>query len=291
MKTIATINFKGGVGKTTVTWCLGDVLSLYYRSKILLFDLDAQMSLTQAIALNSKGSPWRDFDNWYAKALVNDTNIFALLKRHMGKGLTNFNPDGQFIYRLKNNYHFIPSTEDLYWLELEHHNPENGKFFIKNLLGRIQNSTQFDDYDQIADYDYVLFDCPPLFTMLSYSVLSCCDLVLIPFNPDFFAARGIGLLISGLRRQIQPHPLPRLGVFANGAKTYAKRPTRALRVWMNSVRSECERARDAYKLDIRFMDAWIPHRVGIRDAITDRRTPDDFVEDFRELWNEARGML
>ena len=26
-KTIATINFKGGVGKTTVTWCLGDVLS------------------------------------------------------------------------------------------------------------------------------------------------------------------------------------------------------------------------------------------------------------------------
>ncbi len=27
-RTIATINFKGGVGKTTVTWCLGDVLSV-----------------------------------------------------------------------------------------------------------------------------------------------------------------------------------------------------------------------------------------------------------------------
>ena len=33
MKTIATINFKGGVGKTTLTWCLGDVLSVFGNSK------------------------------------------------------------------------------------------------------------------------------------------------------------------------------------------------------------------------------------------------------------------
>ena len=35
MKTVATINFKGGVGKTTVTWCLGDVLSNVGRSNVL----------------------------------------------------------------------------------------------------------------------------------------------------------------------------------------------------------------------------------------------------------------
>jgi MinD-like ATPase involved in chromosome partitioning or flagellar assembly len=32
-KSIATINFKGGVGKTTVTWCLGDLLSTFGKSK------------------------------------------------------------------------------------------------------------------------------------------------------------------------------------------------------------------------------------------------------------------
>ncbi len=32
-KTVATINFKGGVGKTTVTWCLGDVLSEFRRQR------------------------------------------------------------------------------------------------------------------------------------------------------------------------------------------------------------------------------------------------------------------
>ena len=48
-KTIATINFKGGVGKTTVTWCLADTLATYSNANVLMFDLDAQMSLTQAV--------------------------------------------------------------------------------------------------------------------------------------------------------------------------------------------------------------------------------------------------
>jgi MinD-like ATPase involved in chromosome partitioning or flagellar assembly len=34
-KTIATINFKGGVGKATVTWCLGDLIFTYGDSNTL----------------------------------------------------------------------------------------------------------------------------------------------------------------------------------------------------------------------------------------------------------------
>jgi len=43
-RTIATINFKGGVGITTVPWCLGDVLSSMSNQRVLRFDLDAQMA-------------------------------------------------------------------------------------------------------------------------------------------------------------------------------------------------------------------------------------------------------
>ncbi|QPD02281.1 MAG: hypothetical protein Nkreftii_000055 [Candidatus Nitrospira kreftii] len=50
MKTIATINFKGGVGKTTATWALGYVAALDPGIRTLMFDLDAQMSLTQAVS-------------------------------------------------------------------------------------------------------------------------------------------------------------------------------------------------------------------------------------------------
>jgi cellulose biosynthesis protein BcsQ len=56
MKTIATINFKGGVGKTTVTWAMAQVAAQDPKKNSLMFDLDAQMSLTQAIALNEDGN-------------------------------------------------------------------------------------------------------------------------------------------------------------------------------------------------------------------------------------------
>ena len=202
MKTIATINFKGGVGKTTVTWCLGDILSTFGNSNVLLFDLDAQMSLTQAIALDADGASSGKFDKWYEKSINNKRNIFSVLRRYLEDDLTKFHPDNGFVYRLNKNYHFVPSTEQLYWLELETPDPGKGKFFVKNLLGRIQNS------GSLPEYDYVLFDCPPSFTILSYSVLTCCDLILIPFNPDFFAAKGVGLLIAGLRHRIQPIRCP-----------------------------------------------------------------------------------
>ena len=284
MKTIATINFKGGVGKTTVTWCLGDVLSTFKDSRVLLFDLDAQMSLTQAVALDADGGASGKFDDWRQKAKDNDRTIFSVLRQHLGDGLGEFQADRGFVFRMKKRYHFVPSTEQLYWLEIENLDHEKGKFFIKNVLGKIENSPELQ-------YDYVLFDCPPSFTILSYSVLTCCDLLLIPFNPDFFAASGVGLLIAGLRQRIQPYPLPKLGIFANRARTYGGQPTRAAGGWIRDVREACDRAGAQNNLDVHFMDTWIPDRASLRDAITNRRTPPELEREFRSLWAEAEDML
>ncbi len=285
IKTVATINFKGGVGKTTVTWCLGDILSNFADSSVLLFDLDAQMSMTQAIALDADGNSSGKFDKWLDKTRKNKRDIFSVLRQHLDSDLSNFQPDNDFIYRLKKNYHFVPSIEHLYWLELESPDPGKGKFFVKNLLGRIQNSPN------LPKYDYILFDCPPSFTMLSYSVLTCCDLILVPFNPDFFAARGVGMLITGLRHRIQPHPLPALGVFANRARTYAKQPTKAAAGWIGDVRMACEQTSRQNNIDVRFMGTWIPDRASLRDAITNRATPDELVVNFRSLWKEISRIL
>ena len=113
----------------------------------------------------------------------------------------------------------------------------------------------------------------------------CCDVVLIPFNPDFFAAKGIELPIAGLRSRIQPHPLPRLGVFANRVLTRG-RPTRLARSWMNDVRSAC-----GQEAGVRYLDTWIPDRAALRDSITSRRTPVELEDRFRTLWQEANAML
>jgi len=81
-KTIATINFKGGVGKTTVTWCLADTLSSYSNANVLTFDLDAQMSLTQAIALNEDTGALVDrFNAWYQRSLNRHKTIFDAIEQ------------------------------------------------------------------------------------------------------------------------------------------------------------------------------------------------------------------
>jgi len=168
---------------------------------------------------------------------------------------------------------------------LEPPDPGKGKFFIKNLLGKIEGSAS------LPKYDYALFDCPPSFTMLSYSVLTSCDLILIPFNPDFFAASGIRLLVAGLRHRIQPHPVPKMAVFANRVRTYGGEPTKAAQGWISDVRAACEDVSRQVGIDVHYLDMWIPDRAALRDAITNRATPDELVGRFRGLWTEATEVL
>jgi len=280
MKTIATINFKGGVGKTTVTWCLGDVLSIRPDSTVLLFDLDAQSSLTQSIELNEGEA----FKNWKKGSVETGQTIHDVLQRYLDGGKFDFQPDNTFIYRMKEKYHFIPSTDELYWMELELNYPEKTRTFIRRLLEKIEHSSDF------PKYDYAIFDCPPSFTLLSYSVLACCDLVLIPITPDFFAAKGIDLLARGLAK-IGPRPFPKIAVFAN--RVWARKrghtgpwPRIIDSFYMDRVKDICESARQQLRLDIRFLDAWLPNRVAIEKAITNRQTPPGLLKHFRDLWKE-----
>jgi chromosome partitioning protein len=96
-KTIATINFKGGVGKTTMTWCLGDYISTYQNDNTIIFDLDAQMSLTQAITLNDDGSIYNLFKTWVDKSYNRKKTIFHAIEEYTGGKGFNFGVDYDFI--------------------------------------------------------------------------------------------------------------------------------------------------------------------------------------------------
>ena len=283
-KTIATINFKGGVGKTTVTWCLGDVVSSMSDARVLLFDLDAQMSLTQSIALNEDGYRLEPrFQKWYDASMERKKTIFDALDRFTKPGGHFDFPVGyDFIYKITEDLHFVPSVEDLYWMELGFFDRDKAKEFVRRLLSKVANSKQ------LPNYDYVLFDCPPSFTTLSYSVLACCDLILIPVNPDFFASKGTNLILNSLKLRIEPFPLPKIAVFMNKAKTYAQRPTRETEFYMREVERICRRAATKECIDVNFLQAWIPDRVGVKRAIGSGGVPAELVQPFKNLWQEAK---
>jgi chromosome partitioning protein len=284
-KTIATINFKGGVGKTTVTWCLGDLISTYADASTLLFDLDAQMSLTQAITLNDNGSLDGRFLDWFKRSEKRGKTIFKAIEAFTSGGNFDFGVNYDFIYQITNKYHFVPAVEDLYWLELGVLERTKMQSFIRELLGKIAWSKN------VQDYRYALFDCPPSFTLLSYSVLSVCDLILIPVNPDFYAVRGVPLILNTLQLRIEPFPIPKIAVFMNKAKPYGGGMTKESQFYWGEVQRVCRQASKQAGLQVKCLDAPIYDRVAIKRAVTTGGVPAAFVPDFKRLWEEITSFL
>lgn len=290
MKTIVTINFKGGVGKTTVTWCLGETISKQPTKKALMFDLDAQMSLTQAITLNEDTGWLVDtFSKWYDKSVAHKKTIFHALDQFTKPGTHfDFGIAYDFIYQISDTYHFVPSVEDLYWLELDFFDRGMVKEFIRRLLAKIDNQPK------LPKYDYVLFDCPPSFSLLSYSVLSCADLVIIPINPDFFASKGLSLLLSSIRMRIEPFPVPRIGVLMNKAKPSTtphirKFSKETMRYW-DDVENIAQQISSKENLKVRCFKEMIPDRVAIKRAIQEG-IPHELQQPFKNLWKEVETFV
>ena len=285
MKSIATVNFKGGVGKTTITWLIAKYVAEKKKKRVLVFDTDAQMSLTLAVHLQEDGGLYGDFERWYEDVhKEKNKTILNALDRYENSsgGHFDFPIDASFIYQMSQYLHFIPSVVDLYWQELEVFDREKAKFFIRALLGKIEHSK--------FNYDYVFFDCPPNFTVLSYSVLSCSSLILIPVNPDVFASRGVGLMVDGLRYRIQPWPDPKIAVFMNRAKLYKGSLTRETQRYLNDCRTVCEqKRREDVKIEI--WDSYIPERVDIKRAIPGSYFPNDYEEHFSSLFENIENIL
>lgn len=286
MKSIATVNFKGGVGKTTITWLLAKYAAEKRNKKVLVIDTDAQMSLTLAVQLQDNGVMDRSFENWYENIhrKKKKTILDALDKyERMDKGHFDFPINSSFIYQMSDNLHFVPSVVDLYWLELDVIDKEKVKHFVRALLGKMEHSKNFN-------YDYVFFDSPPNFTALSYSVLSCSSLILIPVNPDVFAARGVELMINGLQLRIQPWPNPKIAVFMNKARLYRGDLTKETRMYWREVKNVCNNKKQEGVL-IHAFDSYIPDRVDIKRAIPGRYFPSSFEEHFAQLWDNIEGVL
>jgi chromosome partitioning protein len=85
------------------------------------------MSLTQAIALNEDGSPFKNFSDWQERAILKKKTIFDALDEYTKPSPFNFGINHDFIYRISDRYHFVPSVEDLYWTELEFFDREKVK--------------------------------------------------------------------------------------------------------------------------------------------------------------------
>ena len=157
---IAVANQKGGVGKTTTTVNLGASLAeLDYR--VLVVDLDPQGNATTGLGINPRTLEYTMYD-----VLLNDVPLDESIEPTEVKGL--------FV---------APASLDLAGAEIE----------LVPVFSRESRLKKALD-DVIADYDYVLIDCPPSLGLLTVNALVAASEVLVPIQCEYYALEGLGQL-------------------------------------------------------------------------------------------------
>ena len=159
MPTIALINQKGGVGKTTSTINLGAGLSMLGKS-VLLVDLDPQAHLTYGLGI---------------QAHELDYTVYEVLKGEI--------PAAEAIVR-RDGLEVLPSSLSLPAAEIELSGMAGREFLLKEALA------------ELPPRDFVLLDCPPSLGLLTLNALTAAQEVFIPLQTEFLALQGMSKLID-----------------------------------------------------------------------------------------------
>lgn len=282
MRVIVTLNFKGGVGKTTVTWLLGRYLYERKGQHILVMDADPQMSLTTAVQLTDSGFWDERFRSWHDNAKKNGTTLCQIVRSYISAHAINQAIDNAYVYQQRQNFELVPSDEELYWFELEAPPAQQMRDFVPSFLAAR------DSTPGMPSLNYCLIDCPPAFNSLSFSAVCQADLVLIPINPDVFAAMGVRIMLNGLKQRLPK--LPKFVIFMNrarirkDAKSGDYKLTKECQRFLDDV-SFVTGALEKEGVPVRVLrDLHIPERAGIKRALGARRLPPDLETYFAELW-------
>ncbi len=168
MRTIAFVNLKGGVGKTTTTVNVAAILATDHRMRVLVVDADSQCNTTEFFG----GDP--------AKG-----NLAELLR----SGNYEDGAWGIQSTRLR-GVDLLAGDESLMDLDLTKVELQTAQ------AGCLRAMCQALDAMQL--YDWVLVDCPPAFNAASAAALLAADEVVIPIKLDAFSLRGM----ANLMRQV-----------------------------------------------------------------------------------------
>lgn len=193
MKVISIVNYKGGVGKTTVTSNFGALLALKgYR--VLLVDLDPQASLSFSYMRIEK---WKDeykegrtIKNFFDNVLNKNSGD---LEKYI---TTDLKGNNRIIANGGQPISLIPSNTDLYKIQIELGRSLRGigkKGYLRSKLRCISNL--YKELEPLKDkFDFIILDCQPSFDLITQSAIYASDYYVIPTKLDYLSTVGVPTL-------------------------------------------------------------------------------------------------
>ena len=163
---IAMCNQKGGVGKTTTAINLASALAGYGR-KVLVVDFDPQGALSAGLGVVA-----HDIKTIYDLMVEKGLNVQEVIVKPAVKNLD-----------------VIPANIDLSAAEVQLVNEVAREQILARILRPI-----------LGNYDVIIIDCQPSLGLLTVNALTAAHGVLIPLNCEFFALRGVALLIETIEK-------------------------------------------------------------------------------------------
>ena len=166
-RTVAVCNQKGGVGKTTTTINLGAALAEVGR-RVLLVDFDPQGALSVGLGIQP-----HDIDNTvYNLLMERDVAAHDVLYKTGVNGMD-----------------LLPSNIDLSGAEVQLVHEVGREYVLGGVLEPL-----------VSEYDVIMIDCQPSLGLLTINALAAADGVLIPLECEYFAMRGVALLMETIEK-------------------------------------------------------------------------------------------
>jgi chromosome partitioning protein len=164
-RTIAVVNQKGGVGKTTTAINLGAALA-DCGAQVLIVDMDPQANSTSGLGFDSSRARLTVYDLIGDGASVDEVAIATSVSRLF----------------------LIPSQRELAGAEIELAAESGRETRLREALSELAGG-----------YGFVLIDCPPGLGLLTLNALTTATEMLVPMQAEYFALEGLSHLVHTLQ--------------------------------------------------------------------------------------------
>ena len=185
--TIAFINLKGGVAKTTTAIATAQILSGVHRRKVLLIDLDPQTNATVMLVGEDR---WKELNEAGA-------TVAQLFRDAINPENRMFDLQAAIQHRVGavdevRSVSLLPSSLDLIPIQDGLVNMSTGPFRAQTPIDILHRAIR----DELDEYDFILIDCPPSLGLITLNGLRFADGYVIPTIPDVLSTYGIPQIIS-----------------------------------------------------------------------------------------------